>query len=595
MSARKLIPTDIDIGRVLSEASKQEDHQYATAFRAQQQKGDSEKWFLLAQIFDFHFTAGNASQPFGPMLVMDGKRSMIPSDLTNEQLTELNSTLETVSNPEFQARIADVIWLCKRDANAARLAVKAYVASATNLEDPNHWTQSMERYERALRLARQIEPKGELPKQVLAHLDQRVRHYKGEDPLYFTLKALELLDEFSFGNAEELASIAGKVAIRSGSTGDFRKAREHYDIQARFLKRAGKSGEAEASRVEAAESFVKEAEAREAEGSFMAARVFWEEAVRAFRDRPSLRPSILSLQKRLSIAGEKTLEELKRHSVELDLTQQAEASKAAVAGLALDEAFFKFAVLLPLLQPEKLRQEAEEMIKDHPLQATLDMTIFDAAGRKVGIRPSAFTDDPQQREAATIGFMEQSARFYRGPTAVGSLAPAMHQILAEHEIDQPAIENLIGDSPVIPEGRKPLFIQSIMAGFRWDFCTALHLLVPQIENALRHVLAKNGVTPTNVDANGIEEVWSFERILSHPNTQQFFGPALTYELRSLLTERLGANFRNLLAHGLLSKEALDSDTALYLWWVLLRILVVPSPKFKDFVERQQLIRQSTGA
>jgi hypothetical protein len=42
--------------------------------------------------------------------------------------------------------------------------------------------------------------------------------------------------------------------------------------------------------------------------------------------------------------------------------------------------------------------------------------------------------------------------------------------------------------------------------------------------------------------------------------------------------RLGANFRNLIAHGLLSAEALRSETAFYLWWLLLRLIALPTPQ-----------------
>src|SRR5438477_631080 len=64
------------------------------------------------------------------------------------------------------------------------------------------------------------------------------------------------------------------------------------------------------------------------------------------------------------------------------------------------------------------------------------------------------------------------------------------------------------------------------------------------------------------------------------------GPALVYELQSLLAARLGANFRNLIAHGLLSAEALRSETAFYLWWLFLRLIALPTPKMTAFVERR---------
>ena len=84
-----------------------------------------------------------------------------------------------------------------------------------------------------------------------------------------------------------------------------------------------------------------------------------------------------------------------------------------------------------------------------------------------------------------------------------------------------------------------------------------------------------------------QEVWSYERILGHEVTTKTLGASLVYELQSLLVARLGANFRNLIAHGLLSGEALRSETAFYLWWLLLRLIALPTPKTAEFIERRK--------
>jgi hypothetical protein len=68
----------------------------------------------------------------------------------------------------------------------------------------------------------------------------------------------------------------------------------------------------------------------------------------------------------------------------------------------------------------------------------------------------------------------------------------------------------------------------------------------------------------NMSPDGVEEVWSYERILGHEVTMRTLGAGLVYELQSLLVARLGANFRNLVAHGLLSFDALRGETAFYL-------------------------------
>jgi hypothetical protein len=586
-----LPPADVILG-VIEECPQKEDHHLAAAFRKRSEADPTLGWQLLHDIFSFLFKADRVAEPFGPIMVMNGKRSMVPDDLTKSQLDALDAKLNAVDDPEFQSRIGDVLWLRRRDAKAARTAVMAYVASGVRLEDPEHWIASMERYERALRLARQVEPKGELPIMVLAHLEARALRYNGGDPLYFTHKALELLSEFRFGDFSKLVEIAGRIAVKSRANGDFRRARIHFDVQAKLLRLANDGEAAEAARVASAETFVEEAESHEAVGSAIAAHSFWQDAIRAFRDRPSLRARIPQLQKRLADAGKQTLAEMKSVSHEVDIGDLVEQTEAEFRRLQLDDALLKFAIYNPLIDPTKLRKEVVESTFEHPLQTCFAASIYDEAGRKIAVRPALMGADERTQEDAIEGFMDQHARLKRGLAVAGVLAPAMRLILSEHDIDEQDVARLIDGSDFIAEGRIAFFVKAILEGFRWDFSTALHLLVPQAENGLRHILEKLGEVPRNIDSNGIEEVWGLERTLSHPVIRESLGDDFIFELQSLLAGRMGPNIRNSLAHGLLSPGALNGESAFYLWWVLFRITLVPTAAMKAYSERLQQLHSA---
>lgn len=570
---------------LIKSLEKKRDREFASTFSKKDEEQPGVGWSLLSQIFHFHFTAKKL-EPFGPMVQMEGRRSMIPADLSDSELDAIQGTLHTVADPEFQARVGDLLWLRRKDFKAARMAVAAYIEAGSRLEDPEHWPACMERYERALRLARQIDAKGELPKSVLAHLETRVRHYDGQDPLSFTCKALEFLAEFQFGDFPILAEIAGRVAAKSGEGGDFRRARNHFDVQAKLLKLAKNDEAAEAARVASAETHVHEAEAQEASDSFMAARSFWEDAVLAFRDRPSLRARIPELQRRLAIAGKKTLDEMKSFSHEIDIRPLVEYAEAAFKGLPLDDAFCKLAVFGEPIDSVRIRQQTLKELEEAPLHAHFDAEIYDETGRKVGRRPSILASDPKERAAAIERYIEQNAGFHRHLAVMGSIAPALRTILSEHEVAEKEIEGLIADSRFIPEGRLPLFVKAIADGFRWDFSTALHIFVPQAENGLRHIIEQSGEIPRSLNQDGVEEVWSIERIMGNDRLKTALGAALAFDLQSLLCSRSGPNLRNRIAHGLVSSDSLDSPIGFYLWWLLFRLVIVPTSMMKAFRERQ---------
>ncbi|TPQ52973.1 hypothetical protein C2U72_00445 [Prosthecomicrobium hirschii] len=526
------------------------------------------------------------------MWQMDGRRSMIPADLSHNDLDAIQCTLHTVADPEFQARVGDLLWLRRKDFKAARMAVAAYIEAGSRLEDPEHWPACMERYERGLRLARQIDAKGVLPKSVLAHLEARVRHYDGQDPLFFTCKALELLAEFQFGDFPALAETAGRAAAKSCEGGDFRRARSYFDVQAKLLKLAKDDEAAEAARVASAETHAQEAENREASGSFMAARSFWEDAVLAFRDRPSLRARIPELQRRLAIAGKKSLDDMKSISHEIDIRPMVEHAEAAFKGLALDDALCQLAVFEKPIDPVSIRHQTLKKLEETPLYAHIDAEIYDETGRKIGRRPSISSSDPKERESAIEGFIEQNASFIRGINVMGSFAPAVRTILTEHNVTEKEIEGLIADSGFIPEGRLPLFAKAIADGFRWDFSTALHVLVPQAENGLRYIIEQSGEVPRSLNQDGVEEVWSIERIMGNDRLKKALGASFAFDLQSLLSGRTGPNLRNNIAHGLVSSSSLNSPTGFYLWWLLFRLVVFPTSMMRAFRERHAIARDA---
>jgi hypothetical protein len=580
-----LFPTSEEIEQAAASASQRISHAYASAMRQLEQQHPDRNWKLLAQIFDFLFRPHNVVEPFAPMMVAEGKRSLMPADLTEEDLAALAAGFPALTDPELRSRIGDLLWLRRKDSAAARAAIEGYIASGRRMEELEHWTTSAERYERAIRLARQLGKKEPLLTTALTHIESRVRHYAGDDPRYFTLRALSLLHEFRFGDPAEQAGIAAVAAERANREKDFRRAREYWTLEAKSRHRANQAAAAKAAETASARTHISEAEGFEAANSFMAAHGSWNHAIQAFRRLPAEKHRVPELHRRLNAAGEKISGEMQAISTEFDITEAVKSSREAVRGRPFDEALFKFVLIEPLIDPSALRRDTEESIQQAPLHAMFTAQVFDAAGRKVDERPSIMTDDPEEREKAMQGLMDHNASLYRQMTVAGALEPALRQLLEEHSPDEADITRLIRDSSFIPEGRLKYFVRGVSSGLERDLVMALHLLIPQVENSLRLILQQQGVITTQLDVIGIEEAWPLGTILSEPKLADVLGAPLVYELRTLLLGKPGWNFRNLLAHGLLNPQALMSSMAFYLWWIILRLIVMPTSAFHGFAER----------
>ena len=122
---------------------------------------------------------------------------------------------------------------------------------------------------------------------------------------------------------------------------------------------------------------------------------------------------------------------------------------------------------------------------------------------------------------------------------------------------------------------------------------ALHLLIPQFENSIRHILTQSGHITSGLDSHGIQDERSLNQTLRLPEIKNLIDENLLFDLQGLLVERFGANLRNLMAHGLMSHHAFYSHQTTYLWWLMLKICCLPIIRFlseqkdrKDIDERE---------
>ena len=556
----------------------------STAFcRSAEGSDHSEGWTLLAQVFDIHLRHSDAREPLGPKLVMDGRRSMIPSDLNEDQRSSLRALLASVRHPDLRARLGDVLWISERNAEAARTAVEGYLDAADLLGRDGAWSPAAERYERAVRLAKTLGRRDPLLAAALERVLARVVAMNGDDPLFHSHRLVGLLNDFRHGDPDTLAGLALRAAARNRAGREVRAARMYYLLAAKLLRRLGALDREREAREAAAETLVEEATANEAAGNHMAAQTLLEEAIRTFRELPGGKGRLPGLHARLNAAGRESFKEMKAVGAEVDVSELVAHARKILVGHSFGDAVCILASILGLLDPDRLRREVLEQAKTSPLLAFISGHVTDAEGRVVQKVPGILTDDPDAREAGIRARMERSADLERLLAVRGLILPALRTLLEEHIPEAGDLALLLGGSALIPATRMDLFAEGLAAGFRRDMAVALSLLIPQAEYALRAILAAQGVIPTDVDQDGIQEDWPLGKVLAAPQMHDALGPQLIFELKSLLTEKAGANLRNKFAHGMMEAGEFQSVPGIYLWWLLLRTALQGSRAMQSWV------------
>lgn len=123
----------------ITEASKRGDEQQQNVFTVM--------WAATSLHLD---DPTNELNPFRPIATGFGVRFAEVDDFTDEHLEVFGQLIPRINDPELRARIADIVWIRKRDYQVAEQAVSAYLDSARRLEDTKvPWPPCLERIRRA--------------------------------------------------------------------------------------------------------------------------------------------------------------------------------------------------------------------------------------------------------------------------------------------------------------------------------------------------------------------------------------------------------------------------------------------------------------
>lgn len=542
--------------------------------------------WLLADACSMMLNPGSANEPFKPLWVMEGKRSILPEDFQPSDVEVFSEIAEEIDNVWMQARLADIVWLLAspRRPNYALLAIDAYRRIPLSHETWIHGGR--ECWERAVSLARLLGTgAGERIKEIEAAITVALEDAQSEDGLFaFGLADLLAKNRLAHDKRADIARKLESLARDFDAGNDLHRAREFFSAAAKWFRGTGDTAKWVEMTILVAEGWAKEAVARIscARPSHMVAASFYEKAIQTYRSIPRKERSVHRVDERiaelhgcLNEAGERSLDEMRAiTSPSIDITQLIQTARKAVRGKTVLDALAAFANVYRGARVAEVRTLAQQMLREHPLQAFISATHMSRDGRVIAKRPGMRLGDAESEDTqATIwAEMIKHYRMELGLVVQGGIWPALEVLILEHRLVETDFVALARSSPIVPNGRERLFGKALFAGYERDFVSALHLLVPQIEHMVRWHLKAAGVKTTTLDTDGVEYENGLSALMEVPEATQIFGEDLSFELKALFCDAFGPNLRNELAHGLLDDEACQSPYSIYAWWFGLKLV-----------------------
>lgn len=536
--------------------------------------------WLLADACSMMLEPANFNSPFKPAIEFGHKRSAIPQDFTDDDMLFFSQIVDDIDNHLLKARIADLVWFCKRTlgVNFALIAIDSYLC--TPLDAMTMVRVGKDCMGRAIALAVRLKDgAGDRLSLLTERIFNSLMATKIEDG-FLGVWLSELLTDNNLA-ADRLNEIAQKIETltnKFGAIGDSYKAQEYAATATIIYRTMGNDEKTVEMMVYQAESIVKDAENAP---SNIAAIHFYEKAIQIYRTIPKEERSkydgdtrISELRALLTQAGQSASTELKLIQTEgIDISQLIEEAEKMVRGKDTHEALLSFANLSKFANYENLRKNAIKNIKQSPLHVLFPATVISRDGRAIAKQPGLnLADGSSENEQVIFSEMIKNYLVYTGLVVQGRIIPAKHIIYLEHRFCEQDIYSIVKQSPIIPIGREWLVTKALYAGFENDFIACLHLLIPQIEHLVRFHLKEAGAKTTNLDKNGIEHENGLSTLVELQEMVDIFGKDLTFEFKALLCSSFGPNLRNEIAHGLIEQNEYFSAHSIYTWWLMFKII-----------------------
>ncbi len=552
----------------------------ANAAEAVQRHAEYRAYSMLGSIASFYFKPENQAEPYGPMMRFEGKRTAQPDDFSKAIAQMLAAQLERVSHPGLRARLADLVWIVDRKQHAAAAeAVAAYAAIVDALVEKSATLRRGQADEHGhevpqfLRRALQIGKAIGWDKDVVLKARGQVaalRKSSVETAKTFSHIRFATLDlDYQISDPIEIATDAQRLA----ATADSEDKHRLLHLAARAHRAAKNQTGRDACLVDAAEALVAVAEAQK--HSAMAETHWLEKAINELRRLPAAKERMRVLKHRLVDTQARVLDEMQSMSTTDDISELIDNARAAVTGKKLSQVLRVMARATRSPAPKQLRDEALRSISEHPLSSLFGSTHNDHDGKPVHRTSGGGIADGN--DEAVLEHMARSEKIRRSLVVASIIEPARQTIILEHTIAETQIAILCRHSVFVPDDREALFVAGLLHFFHGDMIAALHILLPQLENSLRHVLRLHGHDVIKLNEDMTQESFGLTQMLTRlrPELETIFGDAVLAEIDSLFLYRGGPQLRDRTSHGLLHHWEPFGHDAIYACWLVYRQLCIP--------------------
>ena len=349
---------------------------------------------LLADVESYGIEAENTETPF----FSNGLSSAGIEDLTESDLSILKNIEVSTLPLALRARIADILWLRKKDYVSACSAVEHYVELFNATFDPDSWTVCATFIRRANIIALQLNKKNQCFASVCTAIDAKIIELAGSDPLFLSLILIELQIENDSGDFSQYIDFVDLI-IHDEISNHRNKIRldNAFQVKEQLLKKAKRCDEILGHNLRLAAFHESSAEtflSKEGVSHLQMAIDHYENAMLIYRKHLQ-HEKAKDVQKELEPIKKKYVKTMPMHSSSFDITEEVGRIKKTLEGCDFKATLLRLIRETPICQKDEIKKEVISNSGRFFSQMFFSKSVLDKDGKRIALLPPLDMNDPE--------------------------------------------------------------------------------------------------------------------------------------------------------------------------------------------------------
>lgn len=533
----------------------------------------SDAMLTLSAICSMLLEPGEKNNPYKARMNFGDRRTLIPSDFSEAIFKSLKEFCPEINSPLLKSKVLDLIWVTKNGGiDFAINAIENLKIAATELlatEDISNIHEGVKLFERALRLSASLRRNQTVGKLHLSIITKIQNDFlETNERFYQTINLIEILIDISPDDIDQslIYNILKKMIKVSNRSKKYLTSERIY-LCLLQLSRHNKDKVSEYKVYnKIAKCFFKEAKQRN--HGFVSAG-FIKNAIEYLEKAPDTRKKRKKLYELMrEYQREGMLHGFTIPIESVDLSKPDKSAREFVQGKDLFDTLMRFSIVSPPSDIEKLRENARQQM-DGSLSNIFNSNHYDHDGLPVAEVQADQPENNEKIEEKTVQLLAIEHQLL----IKGCTYPALMEITERYHLSEHYFYELFRNNTFIPPDHIGFFAKGINAGFNGDFLTAMHLLIPQIENSLRYILSLSGEEPTTLFGDGDQERKNLKNLLDNPIIQKALTQNIISNLKIIMLDKIYGDHRNQVSHGYMPTYYYYNYSSIYIWWFVFHILM----------------------